>query len=1376
MKEESDINDLNNSNKDTFLNPKESKQNIIKKSSELNRMNIHQTVMIQEKIEEKTLDDLGTIEEAKKHKSANKPLHKIKKFNSNVNFCRCCNLPCEEKGIIEPFHFCDDIDNFAECGLGISLYFYFFRFAFLVFFVGTAVLAISMMIFNHHYTKGIKRVCNNNYNKLKRNDLIFCEGFITVANVSLNVYSRFNDWILTFTSDNVEIYQLLHNNITSNSKNTKHVIINYSILNFCFLVTIFILNIFFIVFIYANSQKAKLLYFSIRDYTVLISNAKHILFEYLNTRERKNPKFLKSSQQLVENMADFISYVNEYIRSDRSLIDLKINNINLCYNLGSYLELRDEYEKCIKKIFKIKTNPTIIALNLKKGNLFENRCYYNIPLDFIGISCIAFKGKPLITLQKQKHDLKKQIEFEENNIQLITEQNFTGYMLVSFNRIKDKEIILKRYPNNFFDMIVNFFKHIKYYICCCCLSKGAEIKYSKIKGIDVDDPPEPEDIIWENFKYTSRFSILIIIGVFALCLIIIGLSFLLVLGFTIIQNKYIENDKNINLFIKYLLSLIISIIISVINYVFTLVLEYFTKKEKHLSRINYTLSLSIKLSILTFFNSAIIPLLSKHIIVKKKVMYDYNIDRNNLLVSDMLILFAINAIFTPLLWTFNFDLILRAFRIYLIERNKEPDKSHYMTQKQLNRLYELPDMKIAYKYSYIAKTLAMTFFYLPIFPIGFIISFVGMIFGYLLELYNFTHLIKRPDMLDEIISKVYADHFIIILFIGAIGDLFFFHDIFPNNGMSLANIIIFGILIIVPYTKFINCNFVGIEKSEYYDFPLSEVYLTFSTDYQRQNPFTKQVGLINYLTELKKNGYLSDNAYIIAEKNIENLNIMEIYYGISRGNIPIVSQSVMANTNNNKSIAGQNIRQSIVAPNIRDNLREKAKKQKYFDSQILNMFNSTLSKKIEFPIDFPMDTIIEEENDNAETKDKLINAYNNPLAINMGLGPLPMESSVHRSIPLTKSFRRLESQDMNKFKNNLKFSKYLDDKKDEDKNIVQDFNKSKSQYINMENKDKEIDKGKDKDALFRINENKNSIASTSKLDDTDSKHSLPFHNNHSNYNLDINNKFQSMGKYNENQNQPQNQYDENISKEEDNKEESESDKNYDIQYNSNMGINNEMPYSSNMGVFDFNNNNMNMEKIPQNEDNKIPLDSIENNENNNALNEGENNENLPENDNSDNYNNNSLDAGNHSQFKNSLINQNNNDTQSINDENLKDIFNTAQKKDITHTDLIQDTTTNKAILPLDGDSIKNSITSNYDLKLNINENLNDMNLSHNITNNDNGNRDIMDKHNFPYNNENNGNNNSDNERKRNETSNNDKILNSTLSNINSSKNGNDDYI
>ena len=98
------------------------------------KQNLTRTMIVNKKIESFSLDDLGKIEYAKKHRSANRPLHKIKEFNSNVNFCRCCNLPCEEKGIIEPFHFCDDIDMFSECGLGITLYFYFFQFMILILF------------------------------------------------------------------------------------------------------------------------------------------------------------------------------------------------------------------------------------------------------------------------------------------------------------------------------------------------------------------------------------------------------------------------------------------------------------------------------------------------------------------------------------------------------------------------------------------------------------------------------------------------------------------------------------------------------------------------------------------------------------------------------------------------------------------------------------------------------------------------------------------------------------------------------------------------------------------------------------------------------------------------------------------------------------------------------------------------------------------------------------------------------------------------------------------------------------------------------------------------------------------------------------------
>ena len=87
------------------------------------------------------LDRPGKIKYAKKHASADRPLHKIRNFTKETDFCQCCNLPCETKNIIEPYKICDSTDIFSECGLGISLYFYYFRFCILCLIIIFLVLA-----------------------------------------------------------------------------------------------------------------------------------------------------------------------------------------------------------------------------------------------------------------------------------------------------------------------------------------------------------------------------------------------------------------------------------------------------------------------------------------------------------------------------------------------------------------------------------------------------------------------------------------------------------------------------------------------------------------------------------------------------------------------------------------------------------------------------------------------------------------------------------------------------------------------------------------------------------------------------------------------------------------------------------------------------------------------------------------------------------------------------------------------------------------------------------------------------------------------------------------------------------------------------------
>ena len=974
------------------------------------------TMVVNKKIEDYSLDDLGKIEYAKKHRSANRPLHKLDEFTDNVNFCHCCNLPCEEKGIIEPFHFCDDIDLFSECGLGITLYFYFFQFIVLIAFLGIVVLSITTMIFNFQYTDSIIDICNDYFaDNLDGKNTTYCEGYLNSENVEQN--KRCYRWISRFSSDNIRIYRFIPKLITTKYiDNIDDVVVNYSILNFCFLVTAFILNIYFILFIKAQAQKARVLNFSIRDYTVLITDSKRILYEFVEMRKKSNPTLMRGSQIAVENGKDFKVFVNDYLRGHEDLDNIKINCINLCFDLGSYMAFRDDYETCKRNIFQVEHHPYNIKLNEERGLIGDQRLYYKFylyQLKIYWLPCCHDNGFPLETLKKQKKDLENQLEEEQKNAEFVTEDNFTGYMLVSFERIGDKELFLKNFPHHFFARLYYYLKNIKYYLFCCCVNKEKRERFNRSKSIDAFDPPEPEDIIWENFKYSARERGIRTILIFLLCLLIMLVSLVCVLGLTFVQDNIYQRERHqgvkTNIFLKYLISFAITIVISIINAIFQVVLEEITHKEKQISRSNYILSLSIKIAIFTFLNSAIVPLISKQLVLTWKDDYlsDHNDtylrykERDNLLVDDMLVYFIVNAIITPILWSLNLMYFINYLKRCCIECGKNPDENHYMTQKDLNDLYLRPDMNLAYKYSYLVKTIAMCLFFYPIFPLGFIFAFVGFILGYHLEKFNFTHIYRRPEMLGDIIASVYADYFIVILFIGGIGDYFFLDNDFKDNKWALANIIIFGILVIIPYTKFFDCNFIGIDKSQYNNIPLSDVYFTFYNDYQRQNPLTKRIGLINYLTELKRYEYLSDYAYKIAQDNIEQLNLMEIYYGVSRGNIPISHQSIIANANNasilstgnvTRSILGRGfLKSTIVKPEIQDNPEAKKQKKKFFESQIFNMFGK---KQINKGLRENIDTIDEENDD--ETRDQLADAYNNPLGINMGLGPLPLTTSIYK--------------------------------------------------------------------------------------------------------------------------------------------------------------------------------------------------------------------------------------------------------------------------------------------------------------------------------------------------------------------------------------------
>ena len=921
------------------------RRNIVKNNP--NREEAFSTVRTQLK-EEFSLGKLGKIEWAKEHCSANRPMNKLKDFTKGTKFCNCCNLPCETPGIIERFSGFEDPENFSICGKAVPLYFYFIKYCVYCLIVVLFIMSIPMTIINSNNLSDLENYCNNlqennimlyyKDDEIDINSTRICEKYLET---NTNIITSFIKWLWKASSDNIVdynkfLYLLEENkvNITNitNKKNKPNkiyktiksnktnIFINFSILGFFCSISLFVINIFFIILLKAKIKMEKIDNIRPSDYTILITDLQKMVKEFKDKNIEKENILNENigQEDLTGGMSDY-EYINmnflktqmgqftqflidNLFYSQKSKQNLNIFNLNLCYKLNDFMVLKEKQEECKYKIFQIQNNPYQIEKNLENNYASKQRRYYTSFFNLIGLDCLlcSNQGESLEDLNKEK-DI-----YEKNLNSLITKaklNNFCGCIFATFNTVKDKEEFYNNFPHFFLEFSIYYIKQLKYYLCCCFIDKKKNKRLGREK-IRVYLAPEPEDIIWENLEFTimQRFSRILII--YTLSFLVIGIAFTIVY----FLNVYQENieKKNWSELSKYTASISITIIICILNAFLEYIMKIFTKMEKQKSMTKYYLSHSIKLTVFTFMTSAFVPYFTNY--VKNNHNLEYH--DNQILITNMFFLFLTNSLINPILWTINIPLLIKKVRIFCLERKKVPNAMHFKTQKELNDLYEYPDMDIASKYSFIYKTILMTMFYLPIFPLGVPISLLGLVLAYFLEKYNFTHSYKRPEMLNEKLGEFYLNFFIGILISYGYGDLFFTKGYFQKDSWPIVNIVVFTFLSIIPYTKPISYYFNSSKEFEVNSLPINDVYFSFCNDYQRQNPFTKKDGMYFYIHELKKRGYISKFIYDILIKNIEKINVMEIYYNTSKN--PSLKEAQRTLTSmNKKKFSMEDLKKSI---------------------------------------------------------------------------------------------------------------------------------------------------------------------------------------------------------------------------------------------------------------------------------------------------------------------------------------------------------------------------------------------------------------------------------------------------------------------------------
>ena len=992
---------------------------------------------------EKTLEQMISL--AKIHSEANRPLIKIKDFDGQTKFCQCCSLPSKDNKYLRNCSFCENTDKFAEYGRGTSLYFSFFRFSIVIMIFSLLSMAVPAFLLMANYTKEITDECKKIYDGLGidiKEAFPGCLNFVEIEGVSYENTLDVSDWEFRYNSRNLITYKTIFTDKGGFGNKINGIIVNFNIMHFIGLLSLFIINVLYIILLENINKQYDMDVTSPGDFTIIISNlfsAFDIFWKYIkiieekrkkknlnlnNTEESKSQEKMYYTQNDIEEMKEIglekipkdeeiniIEAFNIFIKNKICTTDkeekFKIYSINICYKIGNFMEKEEKIQEIKKEIYKINNEKFQIIKNRLMGLTGGDRRFFYNPLDVLDLNVCqgecCERYHILSDIIDEKSDLEKELKELLEEAKTLTKNNFSGVIFVTFNTIEEHEKFLEPYPKNLIMSIFINIKNLKYFLCCCFVDKEKRKNFFLKRNITVDEAPEPEDVIFENLQCSSCERFIRTLFIYIFSLIVISICFVVILFLNYFQTK--RNKKKGNLpIVKYGLSIAISLVISILNAIFLIILESLTKSERQISMTNYYLSFSIKLTIFTFCTSAVIPLLSNYFFSKA----DYN-----LLVINMLMMFITNAFLTPIMWTMNFEFLLKKIKICMLERNQET-----YTQKELNELYELLDMSIASKYSYIFKTLLMSFLYMPIFPLSIAISLVGFIFGYFLEKFNFSIMYKRPEILNSKICEFYSNYFPINFLMLTIGDFIFLNEEGKTSLWSIINVILFASLIIIPYNQIFDFDFIGINESQLTTNEYEECYFTFFNDYEKTNPITKKEGIKNFMLKLEKEGLISRSEYSKIMSNFDNANLMETYYKAR------------------KNIGNSQAQQNFVNMGKMSTIRKKTTKNR--KKTILDSFRKLTNKNhgaIEMFIDKKRKTtkkkshrmdnelIIEEnekesESNNTNTNNKDINSFNLSISNNNSIQETE-NNNINRSHNTTQKIKSKKPKQNLQRRNNV---------------------------------------------------------------------------------------------------------------------------------------------------------------------------------------------------------------------------------------------------------------------------------------------------------------------------------------------------------------------
>ena len=887
---------------------------------------------------EEPLAQPGKLFLAEIHGSAQRFL-KIKKLSKYIRSCKCCLLPSETPGVVVPY---TCLDNKEDFGIGIQLYFFYIQFCIVVCFTVIVLCSIPSMIFSKYYYDDLNKHCDNYffipgisnltvkeiYNPVFNTTTEHCYQYLSLVLLIIRLNSDSSamstEWITKFSSEHIINYYKVFKEKASDTGIITDTIFNYSFVYFLAAITLLIINFFFIHYANLIDDKENFGSTTPRDFTLLIrgvkrpdkktSKTQHLnniiseisrdyfdiqihqiipcynlvelfklsrdvledkikIYHAYNFQRQKNlhKEYIKQNPLKRENFNSYDYYKNEIIKlkADNSYINQNIDNEKVANNNSS-------------QILQMKTQSQFDA-SLEQPNENNNKIFlHDNNMNYYSKFLWKIKATPLNKIESRIVEKNKKIQQIEKDLAENPDKYSSGIFFVVFKYMKMQEQFYDFYPTHYISRalwnIKYFFQNI---IFGNCVSEKTKRKNYLKTEIKVQYATEAYEVFWQNMGYTSCQKVCYFLFSLSVTLILILISFAIVYFLNSIQFDLTDSEGQ-HTFLEYFLSFIISIIISEINSLSRRLLKLVTRHfEANETKTNYYISLSVKITIFTFLNTSIVPLISNFLQRELKI--------NNILLNNLFMIFLTNFTLRPIVFYLNPNLLVKLTRRARAIKALEgiPVKESTYTQDELNRLFQNPSMSICNKYSFYSNVVLTTLFYMTLFPLGAVFSFVGLLLSYFLEIVHLGFY-KRPEILNSNLCKFFIYHFKFAVAVFAVGNYVFLSDAETHFDINwpLINLILFIVIAIIPYDA-IKFNLLGVSEGEMTKGSYDEYKLIFPTDYEKQNPLTKKEAMIKYFDRLRQNNTLNNIQYNFLVDKVKKENPMINYYKISKnvGNV-----------------------------------------------------------------------------------------------------------------------------------------------------------------------------------------------------------------------------------------------------------------------------------------------------------------------------------------------------------------------------------------------------------------------------------------------------------------------------------------------------------